>query len=186
MNQSGDSPPDIKSPPLVSQTSTSGLIPTKSSSTAEQRPNSLYTTSYRPQPALSMSNYSQSSATNDSNKTMSSRPSTEALGNNSSENGSKTIQSSKNVEERKYTEIERIEVPKHSTQGEDVRVRKSETSTDPPMKSGQSSDDEDGSSDSTSTDSFSECSESSNECAKLDFADEDGIDEEGKCRIRVS
>ena len=179
MNQSGDSPSDIKSPPLVSQTSTSGLIPSKSSSTAEQRPNSLYTTSYRPQPALSMSNYSQSSATNDSNKTMSSRPSTEALGNNSSENGSKTIQSSKNVEERKYTEIERIEVPKHSTQGEDVRVRKSETSTDPPMKSGQSSDDEDDSSDSTSTDSFSECSESSNECAKIDFADEDGIDEEG-------
>ena len=182
MNQSGGSPSDIKSPPLLSQTSTIGIKPTIPTNQAEQRPNSIYASSYRQQPVSSVSNGTGVATNDNSNKTVlksDTVQSKELKENLRTQNGPKTLDSSKNPEKREYTEIERIEVPKLLSQRDDIRNKKSETSTDPPMKSGQSSDDEDESSDTTSSDSFSEGSESSNECAKIDFADEDGIDEEG-------
>ena len=178
MNQSGDPPSDIKSPPLLSQTTATGLRSTNAANLVEQRPSSLYTSLIRPQPPPSISNTSHAVTINESNQNNSM-----SIGQPKSQNGPKTLSdSSKNTTEKEYTEIERIEVPNlatHRCKGEEVRSKKSETSTDPPMKSGQSSDDEDESSDTTSTDSFSECSESSNDCAKIDFADEDGVEEEG-------
>ena len=193
MNQSGESPSDIKSPPLLSQTATSGSRTSNTSNQVEQRPSILYTSSIRPQSHTSISNTSQVVTNMESNQTISrsqfqttgetkANSNSMSMVHSNSQNGPKTLDSTKNTTEKEYTEIERIEVPNFSThrvKDEELRNKKSETSTDPPMKSGQSSDDEEDSSDTTSTDSFSECSESSNECAKLDFADEDNVEEEG-------
>ena len=91
------------------------------------------------------------------------------------------------TEEKEYTEIECIAVPKLSPpqfkQGnrcKNVRGGKNEDmNADLPVKSSQSSDDEDESSATTSTDSFSDCSDSSNGCAKIDFEEEGGADDDG-------
>ena len=94
--------------------------------------------------------------------------------------------------DKEYTEIECIAVPKLSppqfkqqgNRSKNVRDRKNEDmNSDLQAKSSQSSDDEDESSATTSTDSFSDCSESSNECAKIDFEEEGGADDDGTGKL---
>ena len=107
--------------------------------------------------------------------------------NGKGENNESTDPSKRIKNEKEYTEIERIEVPSLSAAKSKpgynsgwLQGGKNETSTDAPSKSGQSSDDEDESSATTSSDSFSECSESSNEeCAKIDFEEEGTIEDHG-------
>ena len=207
MNQSGGSPSDIKSPPLLSQTIT-GSKTTNTISEIEHRPTGLYTSSYRPQLTSSTSSnskfisndISQTIANNNSHSDKDASLKPQSVSNESkSDTSSRAKENSNGVineikkdtmktkQEKEYTEIERIEVPslsmpqsKQGAKSASVRVgKKTESSTDPPMKSEHSSEDDDESSETTSTDSFSECSESSNECAKIDFGDEGGVDEEG-------
>ena len=224
MNQSGGSPSDIKSPPLLLQTITASKT-TNTLSQIEHRPTSLYTSSYRPHITSATSNNSKftsndisqtiannnshsdkdaSTATSTVNKWLSDEINDDdSLKAQSVSKESKVDTSSRTKENangvsndtkkdsmktklaKEYTEIERIEVPslsmpqsKQVIKSESVRVgKKTESSTDPPE---HSSEDDDESSDTTSTDSYSECSEASNECAKIDFGDEGGVDEEGK------
>ena len=58
MNQSGGSPSDIKSPPLLSHTIT-GSKTSNTLNQVEQRPASIYTSPYRPQLASSTFNSSK-------------------------------------------------------------------------------------------------------------------------------
>ena len=205
MNQSGGSPSDIKSPPLLSQTIT-GSKTTNTISQIEHRPTSLYTSSYRPQLTSSTSNniklhdISQTTSNHNSHydkdnllkaqsvsKDLTSDTSSRTKENANGVTNDIKKDSTKTKQEREYTEIERIEVPnlsmpqtKQGIKKANIRVgKKTESSTDPPIKSEHSSEDDDESSETTSTDSFSECSESSNECAKIDFGDEGGVEEEG-------
>ena len=125
MNQSGDPPSDIKSPPLLSQATATGLRATNTVNQVEQRPSSLYTSSIRTQHPPSISNTSQVATIKESNQTNSM-----SIGQPKSQNGPNTLSdSSKNTTEKEYTEIERIEVPNFAThrgKGEDLRSKKSE------------------------------------------------------------
>ena len=206
MNQSGGSSSDIKSPPLLITQKLAGANATNSISQGEQRATSLFPSSYRPQmtsstsatcnlttPATSLSTcnntpgsaketaYITESVKKGLNSDSTFRNRQQVISNNSS-----------TTKEKEYTEIECIAVPKLSppqfkqgNRSKNVGGEKNEDlNSDLPAKSSHSSDDEDESSATTSTDSFSDCSDSSNECAKIDFEEEGGADDEDEGKLK--
>ena len=206
MNQGGDPTSDIKSPPLILET-LSGARTTNSISQSDQAVSSSITKDYRPPISSSTSTNSNLTTSDISQAATQSKPgrAKESLQENKCSDKGISVdsspkeyatgehranpQSSARLKgEKEYTEIERIEVPSLASsnvkKGHDAGSmrsrRRNETSTDVPSKSGQSSEDEDESSNTTSSDSFSDDSESSNECdAKIDFGDEGEADQEG-------
>ena len=61
MNQSGEPSSDVKSPPLLSQNKVGATL-TNTTNPVGQRPSSIYTSSFRPQPAASISNNVQAAS----------------------------------------------------------------------------------------------------------------------------
>ena len=176
MNNSGESPSDVQSPPLLADRLT-GSITSNSTNNVERRATSLFPSSYHSQMKSSIS--AASNLTNPISSLASSNKTThstkESLDDKeailqqlqNSESSTKTG-ANKETKEKAYTEIESIAVPKYSQPKQKHQNRRKKENIRS-NKSGQSSDEGDESSTSTGSDS---CTNSSIDCAKLDFEEE--------------